>query len=120
MSHANEEGYVSAPIWHLGEIYTKQVQAVIDGTWEATSYWGGMNEGVIDISDFGKAVSEETKANGEAAREQIISGELEGFAGEILNQAGEVAVAEGEMLSDDEMLSMMWFVDNVIGTIPNN
>ena len=33
-------------------------------------------------------------------------------------QNGEVKVAAGEKLSDADMLSMMWFVEGVIGTIP--
>ena len=115
MREANPEGFIVSPVWHLGAIYTEQVQSVLDGTWEATSYWGGIAEGAVDISEFGDCVSEETKAAVTEAREKIVSGEFDVFAGEIKDQNGNVMVAEGETLSDEELLQMTWFVEGVVG-----
>lgn len=89
----------------------------MDGTWAPSVYWGGIADGVVDISDFGDCVSEETKAAVNEAREKIVSGEFDVFTGEIKDQNGEVKVAEGQKLSDEELLSMMWFVEGVIGEI---
>ena len=117
MREANPEGFIASPVWHLGALYTEQVQAVVDGTWAPSVYWGGIADGVVDISDFGDCVSEETKAAVNEAREKIINGEFDVFTGEIKDQNGEVKVAEGQKLSDEELLSMMWFVEGVIGEI---
>ena len=43
----------------------------------------------------------------------IIDGTVHPFAGPISNQAGEVAVAEGETLSDEDLLKMDWYVEGV-------
>ena len=118
MSAANPEGYISAPVWHLSAFYTEQMQAVVDGTWEVQSYWGGMDDGVVGLSEFGSCVSEETKAAVKAVEDKILAGEFDVFEGEIKDQSGAVKVAAGEKLSDADMLSMMWFVEGVIGTIP--
>ena len=118
MSAANPEGYISAPVWHLGAIYTSQMQSVLDGTWKAESYWGGMDDGVIGLSEFGTCVTDETKAAVKAVQDKILAGEFDVFEGEIKDQNGDVKVAAGEKLSDADMLSMMWFVEGVIGTIP--
>ena len=59
--------------------------------------------------------SEETKAAVTEAREKIISGEFDVFAGEIKDQNGNVMVAEGATLSDEELLKMTWFVEGVVG-----
>jgi len=118
MSAANPEGYISAPVWHLGAFYTNQMQAVVDGTWEVQSYWGGMADGVVGLSEFGACVTDETKAAVKAVQDKILAGEFDVFEGEIKDQNGEVKVAAGEKLSDADMLSMMWFVEGVIGTIP--
>lgn len=118
MSAANPEGYIVSPVWHLGALYTAQVQAVLDGTWKAESYWGSMADEVVGLSAFGPLVSEETKAKVTAAQEQILKGELDVFAGEIKDQNGEVKVEAGKSLSDQELLSMMWFVEGVEGEIP--
>lgn len=120
MSTANEEGFIVSPIWHLGAIYTEQVQAVLNGTWKPESYWGGIAEGVVGLSEFGACVSDETKAAVEESMMKIAAGEFDVFEGEIKDQNGEIKVAAGEKLSDAEMLSMMWFVEGVIGTIPAN
>lgn len=117
MREANPEGFIASPVWHLGAIYTEQVQAVLDGTWTPASYWGGIAEGVVDISDFGDCVADETKTAVTEAREKIVSGEFDVFAGEIKDQNGEVKVAEGQKLTDEELLSMMWFVEGVVGEI---
>ena len=117
MREANPEGFIISPVWHLGALYTEQVQAVLDGTWEATSYWGGIADGVVDVSDFGDCVADETKAAVNEAREKIVAGEFDVFEGEIKDQSGAVKVAEGQKLTDEEMLTMMWFVDGVIGEI---
>ena len=117
MREANPEGFIASPVWHLGALYTEQVQAVVDGTWAPSVYWGGIADGVVDISDFGDCVSEETKAAVNEAREKIINGEFDVFTREIKDQNGEVKVAEGQKLSDEELLSMMWFVEGVIGEI---
>lgn len=118
MSAANPEGFICSPVWHLGAIYTEQIQSVLDGTWEAQAYWGGMKDGVVGLSDFGSCVADETKAAVEEAQAKIESGELFVFAGPIKDQNGEIAVEEGQKLTDEEMLSMMWFVEGVDGTIP--
>jgi basic membrane protein A and related proteins len=48
----------------------------------------------------------------------IIAGELHPFAGPIHNQAGEVVVAEGEHLSDEEILRMNYYVQGIEGSLP--
>ena len=118
MSAGNPEGFIVSPIWHLGAIYTAQMQAMLDGTWTAESYWGSMADGVVGLSDFGPAVSDETKAKVKEAEDKILKGELDVFAGEIKDQNGEVKVKAGESLTDQELLSMKWFVEGVEGTIP--
>ena len=62
-----------------------------------------------------KNVNEALEAAVTEAREKIISGEFDVFAGEIKDQNGNVMVAEGATLSDEELLKMTWFVEGVVG-----
>ena len=71
------------------------------------------------MSDYGKAVSQEAKDAVAAAEKKITSGEWDVFTGPIYDQDGNLKVEEGQKLTDEEMLSMMWFVDGVIGEIPS-
>ena len=40
------------------------------------------------------------------------------FVGPIYDQNGNLVKAEGEVMTDEEFLSMNFFVDNVVGEIP--
>jgi simple sugar transport system substrate-binding protein len=51
-------------------------------------------------------------------KQQIIDGSLHPFAGPVKNQAGEVVVAEGQVMADKDMLSMNFYVQGVEGELP--
>jgi basic membrane protein A len=52
-----------------------------------------------------------------AMRESIIKNQFHPFQGPIYDQDGNLRYAEGEMASDEELLSMDWFVSNVVGRL---
>ncbi|MDF2758853.1 MAG: nucleoside-binding protein, partial [Thermomicrobiales bacterium] len=41
------------------------------------------------------------------------------FTGPIADQSGEIRVPEGQSMTDEELLSMDWFVEGVQGEIPS-
>ena len=99
--------------------YIERVQAVIDGTWETQSIWWGLKEGMVEMAPYGPAVHRRGGRGGAMrSRTGIIAGTLHPFTGPIENQAGEVVVAEGESLSDEQMLKMDWYVKGVAGLRP--
>ena len=48
-----------------------------------------------------------------AAREAISTGELQIFSGEITDNEGNVVVAEGQTLTDAEILAITWFCEGI-------
>jgi len=114
---------MTSPMWEWGPYYVETVQAIKDGTFDPTptagslTYWGGLKEGLVKISDYGPMVPEETKQLVEQEKARIISGEWDVFYGPLKDQNGEVKVAEGQKMTDDEMLAMDWFVEGVEGKI---
>jgi basic membrane protein A and related proteins len=99
--------------------YIERVQAVIDGTWESHSVWPGLKEGLVDIAPYGPAVPPEVAEEADAVKEAIIAGERHPFEGPIRNQAGEEVVAEGEVMSDEELLRMDYYVEGIAGRLPS-
>jgi basic membrane protein A and related proteins len=99
--------------------YIERVQAVIDGTWESHSVWPGLKEGLVDIAPYGPAVPPEVAEEADAVKEAIIAGERHPFEGPIRNQAGEEVVAEGETMSDEELLRMDYYVEGIAGRLPS-
>lgn len=117
MSKSAPKAYMTSPVWNFGPYYTEQVQNVIDGTWQADSYWGSMKDGIIDLAPLTENAPEEAKEAVEKAKQDILDGNLVIFKGPIKDQKGEIKVPEGSELSDDELLSFDWFVEGVEGQI---
>lgn len=112
------EVWLTAAIYDWSDYYISQVQAVIDGTWEAGEYYGSIADGFTDIAPFGERVTDETRALIEAKRQEFIDGTFNEFAGPITKQDGTEGVAAGEELTHVEEMTIMWFVEGVIGEIP--
>lgn len=109
---------LTAPIWTWGPYYVKTVKAVQDGTWKSEQYWGGMEEGVIDIGPYGPMVPEDVKKLVAQKKQEIIAGKLVVFAGPLKDNKGVLRVPAGKAMTDAEMLSFDWFVEGVDGTVP--
>lgn len=109
---------LTSPQWNWGTYYIDTVEAVINGTWETHQFWGGLGSGVVKLADISPQVPEDVIQQVNEARESIMNTEWDVFCGPIKNQDGETAVVEGECMSDEDMLSMSWFVEGVAGEIP--
>ena len=110
--------HLTAPIWNWARFFAPIVQQVADGTWKSEDIWWGMAEGAVDLAPFGPAVPEDVQkmVNDEKAR--IIAGEQLVFTGPIKDQTGTVRVPEDVTMSDEEIWSMDWFVEGVLGDLP--
>ncbi len=119
MSTMAPQAVLTSVVWNWGPYYVRTVEAVRNGTWDNAPYWGSMADGIVDLAPFGPMVSDEIKEKVAREKERLLSGEWDVFYGPIYDQNGELKVAEGEALTDAEMLEMSWFVQGVEGTIPN-
>jgi basic membrane protein A len=93
------------------------VQEILDGTWETHQYWGGLQDGVVELADLSPRVPDDVKATVNSEKARIEGGDWDVFCGPVKDQGGNVKVAEGECMSDGDMLGMDWFVEGVEGTI---
>ncbi len=109
---------LTGPVWNWGPYYVNTIKAVMSGSWKAEQYWGSMADKIVSLSEYGPMVGEEAKALVAQKRDAIAKGEWDVFTGPIKDQKGEVKVAEGKKMTDQEMLEFNWFVQGVDGTIP--
>lgn len=98
--------------------YIERTRAVMEGTWESRDVFDGIKEGMVAFADYGPNVPEDVKAAAEVIKEGIVDGSMHPFQGPIKNQAGEEVVAEGEILSDEILLGMDYYVEGVQGSLP--
>jgi basic membrane protein A len=118
MSQFVGDTVLTSPIWNWGPYYTERTKAVMNGTWETHQYWGGMEDGIVDLAPLSDKVPDEVRALVEEKKGTILSGEWDVFTGPIKGQNGELSVPEGVSMTDEEMLSMDWFVEGVVGEAP--
>ncbi len=111
--------YLTAPLFHWATFYTDDVKQILAGTWTSRAYWTGLDTGMISLDALTANVAPGTAEAVEAAKAKIVSGELNPFAGPIADQAGTVKVAAGSAMTDEEVWNMGWFVQGVIGNVPN-
>jgi len=117
MSKFAPDAHLTSPIWNWKDYYVKTVRAVLDGTWKSESYWGGMEDGIVGLAPLSSKVPEDVVKLVEDKKNQIINKEWDVFTGPIKAQDGTLKVKEGQKLTDEEMLSMDWFVAGVEGTL---
>ncbi|AEY65362.1 BMP family ABC transporter substrate-binding protein [Clostridium sp. BNL1100] len=116
-SKAAPKAYLTAPVWNWGVYYVDQVQKILDGTWKAENYLGGMKDGVVDIGPMSDLVDADIKAKVEEAKKKILDGSLNVLAGPIKDQTGAVKIPEGKVMTVEEQQSCKWFVEGVNGKI---
>jgi basic membrane protein A len=100
----------------LGGTLTWLTSTVLDGTWNPIFLRCGIADGCMAIAPFGSKVPQEVIDTVAQKQAEIEAGTLVVFAGPIYDQEGTERVAEGEVLSADEMGSVDWFVQGVVGS----
>ena len=107
-------------VTHLwGDYYTRRVKAVLDGSWQSGSVWGGVKDGMIRVDAFGSKVPAAVQAEVLARQADMAAGRLQPFAtkADVRNNEGQVVMAAGQSLSDAEILNMNWLVEGVVGKL---
>ncbi|KPU43635.1 purine-binding protein precursor [Oxobacter pfennigii] len=108
-------GYMTAPIWHWGSYYIKTINEVLGGTWKPGSYWGPMSDGIVELAPLTSYAPEGAQAKIDEAKKAINDSSLKIFKGPLKDNTGIERVKEGQVMTDDEVWSMDWFVEGVIG-----
>ena len=117
---------IAMPLVHWGKFYEKLIRKILDGTWKyddkstekkAINYWWGMSSGVVDII-CSKNLPIGTKRLVELLRNDIASENFYPFSGVLYSQEGVVNRDPGSRLTPEEIVTMDWLAENVIGSIP--
>ena len=110
------ENWISGIGFTLGGKLTWLASTVLDGSWEPIFLRCGIADGCMEMGPFGPNVPQDVQDQVLAVKADVEADSVMVFAGPILNQAGEVAVADGEVLTPDLMSSVDWFVQGVTGS----
>ncbi|MGR4000967.1 MAG: BMP family ABC transporter substrate-binding protein [Alphaproteobacteria bacterium] len=112
------KAHLTSIVNHWDGYYIQRVQDVLDGSWESGNDWEGLDAGRVSLSPFHN-LSPEAILAGEAAVASVLSGEVEIFAGPLVDREGRLRLEEGSILTDGDLLTMDWFLEGVEGELPN-
>ena len=105
-----------SPMWNWQNYVIPSIQSHIDGTWESQSYWGGLEDEMIKLSEISPLVPAEVVAEVEKVLNEMHDKTFDVFWGELYDNEGNKRQDAGEKMSDADMLSMNWFVKGITGS----
>jgi simple sugar transport system substrate-binding protein len=112
-----------ASVNHWDISYIEHIQSALDGTWSSNASggnwdtWCGMKDGCLSVTDF-KNMPSDVTAKVQSVADSISSGSFNVFQGPIISNDGAV-IASGASLNDGDLWAMNYYVQGVIGKIPN-
>lgn len=117
---------LAMPVWNWGIFYEKIIKSILNGTWkqeipkdknESINYWWGMSSGMIDVICSSHLPSGTARLI-ELLKKSICSGEFNPFSGDIYSQEGLVEKSMPDSFTAEEIVTMDWLANNIIGSIP--
>jgi basic membrane protein A len=107
---------MTSVVFDWGVYYIRFLRSVIDGTFTAAPYFGGLDEGIIGLTPLNeKLVPPGTADLVEAERRRIIEGDFSVFDGVMGTNDGETAGIRGKTMSDSEITGgMNWYYRTII------
>jgi len=95
--------FITAPIWHHEAYYIPTIQAIMDGTFKPSSYYGTMADGYVDLAPFTAIVPQNVQDKVNAVKAKIISGEFSPLSGKIEFTDGTLWCKAGQTLTRAEI-----------------
>ncbi|MBM3393051.1 MAG: BMP family ABC transporter substrate-binding protein [Betaproteobacteria bacterium] len=113
------KGYLTGAEWNWITPYTEHVKAAMSGAAMNNFLRGGLKEGFVKTSAYGRAVSEGARKNADAVKAKMMKGEFAIFKGPIKDNAGKTVIATGttQKQTDVVLEQMNYLVRGVIGKV---
>lgn len=117
---------LAMPVWHWGKFYEKMIRNIMNGSWKyddasdntkGLNYWWGMSAGIIEVI-CSKHLPIGTARLIDLLKDTICRGDFNPFSGVLYSQNGLVQRDADKVMSPEEIITMDWLAENVIGFIP--
>ena len=122
--HANQaalapKGYLTGAEWNWVTPYTLHVKDAMAGKPLVNFLRGGLKEGFVKASAYGKAVSDPARKAADGIKAQMVKGDYVIFKGPIKDNAGKTVIAGGtaQKQKDPVLEQMSYLVEGVIGKV---
>jgi basic membrane protein A and related proteins len=111
------KGYLTGAEWNWGKVYTQYVDAIQNNKPYPHLLRGGLKEGFVKVSPYGKAVSAEAKKKADAVKAKFMDGTMVIYKGPLKDNTGKVVIPAGEVekQTDIKLEGMDYLVEGVVG-----
>ncbi len=113
------EPRISSIIDNWAPYYVARVAAVMDGTWESMDTWDGIGPGMVEIGEMSEVIPAEVRGEAQALADSIAADEYHPFTGPLNRQDGTPWLGAGEVADDGTLLGMNFYVEGLVGDVPN-
>ena len=122
--HANQaalapKGYLTGAEWNWLTPYTTHVKDAQNGKPMVNFLRGGLKDGFVKPSAYGKAVSEPARKKADAVKAQMMKGDFVIFKGPIKDNTGKTVIDQGvsQKQTDVVLEQMNYLVEGVVGKV---
>lgn len=111
------KAYLTGASWNWGPMMVDLVKQIGADTWKPSHVRGDLKDGTVVLDPIGPAVPPATKTMIETAKADILAGKRVIWKGPLTGQDGKVLVAEAKPLALEQIETMSYLVQGVIGTV---
>ncbi|MDB5775453.1 MAG: family transporter substrate-binding protein [Herbaspirillum sp.] len=114
------KGYLTGAEWDWSTPYKEITDAAIAGKPHLNFLRGGIKEGFVKMSPYGKGLPDAGKKQVDAVKAKMLTGEFVTFKGPLKDNKGGTAIEAGKSFEQTNIAleSMNYLVDGVVGAIP--
>jgi len=113
------KGYLTGAEWNWLTVYSMHVKDAMSGAPFKNFVRGGLKDGFVKRSAYGKAVPDAAKKKADGIKAQMMKGEYVIFKGPLKDNTGKVVIPAGTSLkqTDPVLESMNYLVEGVSGKV---
>jgi simple sugar transport system substrate-binding protein len=102
-----------------GGYYIDEVRKLMAGTWTGGRHTiGGIKDNMVVLTPLNPSVPPDVAKLVETRKQSIVNGTLTPFAGPVKDNTGKLRVPAGATLSDQQLMSIDWYVEGIDGVVP--
>ncbi|MCE5187679.1 MAG: BMP family ABC transporter substrate-binding protein [Eubacteriales bacterium] len=110
----------SSHMWNWTPLYVEFINRAVAGTWTGEMLYMGIDSGCAQLAPWNTdIVSADLIAELNGVQAKLESGEIQVFGGPLSDNTGKEVLAAGAEFTNDQLIGMMFLVDNVIGQLPS-
>ena len=112
------KGFLTGAEWNWSKVYADYAEMIKTGKTIPNLVRGGLKEGIVKSSPYGKVVTSKAKAHADAIRKKFMSGNMVVYKGPLKDNTGKIVIPAGKSYTQTDIWleSMNWLVEGVIGT----